>query len=229
MNDYRQRTAARRRSQMRQKLIENAMFVFAENGIESTVVEDIIAAADVSRGTFYKYFASNHELLIAVSAEMADELVTYIEEHIRDLPDPVERVALGIRLYYQAIKTFPLAARFTKKAGLDAAGPTARVHEFLPRHLSEGVAQNRFLIQSLPAALDMILGTALACVSRHALLGVDYAYIHDQLCALLRGLGLSPKEAETYATIPLPHINFPATSLLARTHHTYMKNAAALD
>ena len=74
-NDHRPRVAAERRARMRRKLVESALFVFAEKGVDASVIEDVIAAAGVSRGTFYNYFRTNAELLAAAINELGNEVV----------------------------------------------------------------------------------------------------------------------------------------------------------
>ena len=73
--DHRPRVAAERRTRMRRKLVESALFVFAEKGVDASVIEDVIAAAGVSRGTFYNYFRTNGELLAAAIDELGNEVV----------------------------------------------------------------------------------------------------------------------------------------------------------
>ncbi len=50
--DHRPRVAAEKRARMRRKLIENALLVFAEKGVDASVIDDVIRTANVSRGTF---------------------------------------------------------------------------------------------------------------------------------------------------------------------------------
>jgi len=66
-SDHRPRVAAERRARMRRKLVESALLVFAGKGVDASVIEDVIVAAGVSRGTFYNYFRTNAELLAAVN------------------------------------------------------------------------------------------------------------------------------------------------------------------
>jgi AcrR family transcriptional regulator len=40
---------------MRARLLASAMQLVAEKGAAATSIDDVIGAADVSRGTFYKY------------------------------------------------------------------------------------------------------------------------------------------------------------------------------
>ena len=77
--DHRPRVAAERRARMRRKLVESALLVFAEKGVDASVIEDVIAAARVSRGTFYNYFRTNAELLVAAIEELGNEVVDLIE------------------------------------------------------------------------------------------------------------------------------------------------------
>ena len=49
--DHRTRVAAEKRARMRRKLVESALLVFAEKGVDASVIEDVIAVAGVSRGT----------------------------------------------------------------------------------------------------------------------------------------------------------------------------------
>ncbi|MEY4756642.1 MAG: hypothetical protein RJA34_1540, partial [Pseudomonadota bacterium] len=64
--DFRSRVAADKRERMRARLIEAAMEVFATQGVEATVIEDVIAQAGVSRGTFYNYFRTTEAVMSAV-------------------------------------------------------------------------------------------------------------------------------------------------------------------
>src|SRR5208337_296283 len=97
--DHRVRVAAERRARMRRKLVESALLVFAEKGVDAPVIEDVIEAADVSRGTFYNYFRTNGELLAAAIRELGNELVEHIEQRVKSIPSPAARVFTGLRLY----------------------------------------------------------------------------------------------------------------------------------
>lgn len=59
---HRQRQAVERRNQ----LIDTALDVFAEKGMESATVKDLAEAAGVAQGLIYHYFRSKEELLLAV-------------------------------------------------------------------------------------------------------------------------------------------------------------------
>jgi len=81
------RAGAERRQRMRLRLIESALPVFAEKGLDAASIDDVIAAAGVSRGTFYNYFRTDVELAAAVSddSEIQGEVRLFCGECHKEL------------------------------------------------------------------------------------------------------------------------------------------------
>jgi len=50
----------------KQQVVKNAHHLFVEKGFQATSIQDIIDYSGISKGTFYNYFSSKNELLIAV-------------------------------------------------------------------------------------------------------------------------------------------------------------------
>ena len=121
--DHRPRVAAERRERKRRQLLESAMLVFAEKGVEASVVRDVVLAAGVSQGTFYNYFRTNEELQIAIAEELHDEMVALIAQDEQQSGNPVESLVRGLRSYLYLTDEFPLVARFIARAGMQATGP----------------------------------------------------------------------------------------------------------
>jgi AcrR family transcriptional regulator len=67
------------RTVRRAELTSAAARVFAENGVANTAVSDIVKAAGVAQGTFYLYFDSKDDVLLAVVAQMVDQMAAAIE------------------------------------------------------------------------------------------------------------------------------------------------------
>src|SRR6516164_4551776 len=96
--NHRTRVGAERREKMRARLLESALLVFASQGVDATVVDEVISTAGVSRGTFYNYFRTNEELFSAVAAEVSNEILRIVDPLLLPLTDPAARIAVGIRL-----------------------------------------------------------------------------------------------------------------------------------
>jgi AcrR family transcriptional regulator len=96
---------ARKKDRTRAEIFRAAIDLFGERGFETVTVEQICAAADVAKGTFFLHFSSKAALLgewnRELAAELADRLrdsrdsallqyrtlVEYLGEHWRRRPD----------------------------------------------------------------------------------------------------------------------------------------------
>jgi AcrR family transcriptional regulator len=69
---------ARKRQQTRERLTRAAMALFLERGFEATTLDDIAAAADVSRRSFFHYFASKEDVVFAWQEEISVALMAAV-------------------------------------------------------------------------------------------------------------------------------------------------------
>jgi AcrR family transcriptional regulator len=74
----------RKRQQTRERLTRAAMALFLERGFEATTLDDIAAAADVSRRSFFHYFASKEDVVFAWHEEISAALVAAVAARPRD-------------------------------------------------------------------------------------------------------------------------------------------------
>ena len=74
VQDHRPRVAAERRERMRLRLLSTAVRIGAEKGPAAITIDDVVVGAEVSRGSFYKYFPSTDALLREVATQIANEL-----------------------------------------------------------------------------------------------------------------------------------------------------------
>jgi TetR/AcrR family transcriptional repressor of nem operon len=65
--------------QTREKIIDAASASFRRNGIAATGLVELMAAAGLTRGGFYKHFASKEQLVAEASAHAAESLAAKIE------------------------------------------------------------------------------------------------------------------------------------------------------
>src|ERR1700751_753822 len=107
--DHRSRVGAERRERMRSRLLSSALQLVAAQGPAAMSIDDVIAAAEVSRGTFYKYFPSPEALVQEVAYKLATHLVCLADPVVRQRDAPAERVACGIRLVARLALHHPTA------------------------------------------------------------------------------------------------------------------------
>jgi AcrR family transcriptional regulator len=93
----------RRKRRTAEAIVAAALELFAERGFERTTIDQIAAAADISRRTFFRYFADKEELFFA-----EDERLLEVVEATLDAAPPGEPV---LELARRATRA--LAARST--------------------------------------------------------------------------------------------------------------------
>jgi AcrR family transcriptional regulator len=91
------RTAKDRQdSATRAALLDAAEALFAEQGVDQTPIGRIAERAEVSRATFYVYFASRDEVFHALAHRVRDEITAVQREAGRSSSDPREVVRASI-------------------------------------------------------------------------------------------------------------------------------------
>ena len=214
--DHRTRSGAIRREQMRTRLIESALLVFARRGVEGSVIDEVITTAEVSRGTFYNYFRTNEELLTAVAEEVGNQMLQIVDPVVRVHTDPAVRVACGVRLSLMVARAHPHLAAFIGRVGPPALGAQSLVTEYLPRDLADGMKAGRFTAMHPRLAFDLVTGPVLA--GFHTLLAerVPESYPQEMAQAVLQSLGVAKATARRLASLPLDKIELAPDSLLVR-------------
>jgi AcrR family transcriptional regulator len=68
----------RKRQQTRERLTRAAMALFLDRGFEATTLDDIAAAADISRRSFFHYFASKEDVVFTWQEDSTAALVAAV-------------------------------------------------------------------------------------------------------------------------------------------------------
>ena len=99
------RSSAEQALQNRARIVEGASRLFRERGVEAVSVADIMAAAEMTVGGFYKHFASKEALVEEATGQAFDE-ASALWAGILDRPDHEAR-AVRARLVAQYLRPNP--------------------------------------------------------------------------------------------------------------------------
>jgi AcrR family transcriptional regulator len=110
----------------RGRMIEAMVEAVAEKGYAATTVADVVAAAGVSRRTFYEHFSDREDCFLAAYDAGVDILLGHLvqEAAAADGLDWRERTRRGVRAYLDVLAAEPAFAR-TFLIEVVAAGPRA--------------------------------------------------------------------------------------------------------
>jgi AcrR family transcriptional regulator len=115
----------RRSADIRERLFQAALQLFAEKGFAETTVADITNAADVGKGTFFNYFPSKDHILLAFGEMQLGKLQEAVNTaRRRNEPMPEFLRALGVRMTQEPTRN-PAIIRALLQAYLS----TTRVRE----------------------------------------------------------------------------------------------------
>lgn len=200
MTETRAEIGKRKRARTRASLMAAAMTVFARLGPEAAKIDDVIAEAGVARGTFYNYFATLDDLLVAIATAMSERFLAE-SAACRGLTDPADRLACTLRRFIRQAVADPVAGGVIVRIALLAAPLGATMRKELTADLQFGLMQGRFRLPSVQAGRDLVLGLGLMGI-RTVLRGdADAGHAEHVATMALRALGVA--EAAEIATRPL--------------------------
>lgn len=192
----------RRRQRTRAALLQAGRRLFAARSVEAVTIDDIVAEADVAKGSFYNHFPDKEALAREVAAEIR-KLVEFVAADINaGVADPAERVARALVVFVRQAGVDPQSVAASQRL-FDAGGvPDAPMNAGVRADIQAGLAAGRFTDIPLPAAVLMAVGLVQVGVAR-VLQGDQAApprlVARDLAFGLLRGLGLPTGEAAAIA------------------------------
>ncbi|MEY2952075.1 MAG: hypothetical protein RLZZ401_162 [Pseudomonadota bacterium] len=191
--NHRHRVALERRARMRERLIAATMLAYSQStGSRGPVIDDVIRAADVSRGTFYKYFDTLDEVLTEIGRSAASEMLLSFERLFAPLHDGAVMLATGPLMALARAAMDPVHGAIISHADMvDRISGDDPRRQLVYRSLNYGRAQGVFEFASIEAAFDMVIGTSVEGVRRISRTGqLDGASIRETVVMVLLGLGM---------------------------------------
>lgn len=112
----------RKRRQTRQRIIDEGLKLFLANGFEATTLDAIADAADISRRTFFYYFKSKEDIVLAYQSGSIESVRdTIVSESPDRAPlDVVRNAILKLTSAYGAEEMIPIDRLMTSTESLRA-------------------------------------------------------------------------------------------------------------
>lgn len=217
VQDHRVRVAAARREEMRNCLLFSAMSLASEKSIHDLDVEEIIAHAQVSRGTFYKYYISVSGLCEELAEQLSHELRSAVETVKIPATDKSLHLACSARLIMRLLVDVPVLGKLFIQLPWLNQNPKQDAFQSLRRDIEQGIKEGQF--EKLPAAigLNLMIGSMIGGIHAMLLKPLVKGYEDKVVRQALIGLGLDAKSADKLVATPLPtKISLPTTGILGK-------------
>jgi AcrR family transcriptional regulator len=111
----------------REQLVALGGEIFSERPFDEVSIDDIAAAAGISKGLLYHYFPSKRDFYVAVVRHSADEM-QLVTDPDRDLP-PLERLSAGLDRYLEYVETHARGYATVLRAGIGSDAEVAAIVE----------------------------------------------------------------------------------------------------
>jgi AcrR family transcriptional regulator len=210
---------ARRKRETRGRLLDAALGLMAQKGMEGVAINEITEAADVGFGSFYNHFESKEAIYSALMDSVFEDFADALDRLVQDVADPAEVIAISVRHTLLRARRDPVWGQFLIREGFSARVLERGLGQRLLRDIQKGVAAKRFATKDPLVSFVAVGGTVLASISAELqfgssagpqgavikALGFSGEGLPERVASvILKTLGLDPKEAEVVARRPLP-------------------------
>jgi TetR/AcrR family fatty acid metabolism transcriptional regulator len=130
----------------RRRILDAALDVFGERGYHAAAVDEIVARADASKGTFYFHFPNKQGIFLALADEGARRLAAGVERAVADEPNALRRVDAALRAVLGTLSRHRTLARLLLVDlgggfGAKLVEVRGRLAELIRGHLDAAVAE----------------------------------------------------------------------------------------
>jgi AcrR family transcriptional regulator len=198
-----------KRERTRKKILDAAFGLIGNEKGLTVRIEEICAAAEISRGTFYNYFTSLERLFEALAMELGHDLNRALVSTWDETRSHAEGSNAAIQHYLNYARRDPAWA--WAMVHLSAFGPSfgAESWEACHRAIAKGIEAGEFDVPNATVGRDLMTGTVLATVRTMLRSGGGRSQPRIVAYHLLRALGVRDARAREIADSPLPDIVVP--------------------
>jgi AcrR family transcriptional regulator len=198
-----------KRERTRKTMLDAAFGLIGNDRGLTVRIEEICAAAQISRGTFYNYFTSLEELFEALAIELSHDLNRALVSTFDETQSHAEGANAAIQHYLNYARRDPAWA--WAMVHLSAFGPSfgAEAWDACYRSIAKGIEANEFDVPNATVGRDLMTGTVLATVRTMLRSGSSRSQPRIVAYHVLRALGVPDARAKEISDSPLPDIVVP--------------------
>jgi AcrR family transcriptional regulator len=191
-----------RSERTRAALIAAGRRLFCERPVDAVAIDDIVQAAEVSKGSFYNHFDDREALVRAVTGDVRARVEHAVHRANAEVQDPAHRMARAVCVYLRYALDDPERAGVLVRIYSGHVSLSTPLNQGLVEDVSQGIAAGRFQVPTTESAVLLVMGVAQLSLIRivqepNPTVAVTLA---QQMCALLlRGLGVPNPEGEAIA------------------------------
>jgi AcrR family transcriptional regulator len=186
------------RERRREAILRAASVLFSRQGYHSTSVADVIAAAGISRGTFYLYFDHKDSLFLELIEQFIQRIMEVMEVVDPGGPNPTLKIYENVRRVVDVVFDYQdltvLVLREDLGLNPEVDEKLKRFYGFV-REMVEGALQNGARLGLIRKVNEPIVATALIGAIKevflhHLVSAPDRAPSREQLAESLLDFGL---------------------------------------
>lgn len=194
-SDFRSRVAAERRERMQTRLLDAVLDLYQPgHGGAQPLIDDVIRTAEVSRGSFYKYFESVEHAVTTLGERFTAENMEAFEQLFGQEQDPALKAIGGTAMTISRAWHDPRWGGFTTHVDhVEYFTRASTTNQVVRGCLEEARQQGKMRFDSLDVAFDLIVGATVQA-RRRLVSGVEAprAYANEILQRVFLGLGMQP-------------------------------------
>lgn len=192
----------RRWERTRAALMTAGRTLFAERDVEGVTVDQIVATADVAKGSFYNHFVDKDVFAREIASAVRRQAEQTVNEANVHVTDPAAHLARALCVFMRFAIEHRESAQVLWRLNSGATMVDAPINRNLRNNVQQGINQRRFKHVDLEAAVLLVMGTIVISL-RHALeerLVTPPINIAKGMAAgLLRSLGVPAQQAARLA------------------------------
>ena len=198
--DHRVRVAKGRRERMVARLLQSVMECYGLHVLAGPpTVEEVVARADVSRATFYKYFNSVDEAIEQRASALVDEMIESLKDLVGERLRPVLQFTVAIHLFLLRSTLDPTWAAFVARS--DLLQPNGELLQGVTEHLAGSLVEGEVTFADADAARMLAIGTMREAIRSIAQTSLPRRNFVDEVTTMiLIGLGVGRDAARSLVT-----------------------------